>query len=78
MFCHLLDFEPGEVTHFFADTHIYLNHIEQCREQLSREATVFPKLEIVGNIENIEDFKYENFKLINYFPKSRINAPMAI
>ncbi len=78
IFCHLLGFKPGEVTHFFADTHIYLNHIEQCKEQLERKPSVFPKLEIIREISSIEDFKYEDFKLINYYPQSRIKAIMAI
>jgi len=78
MFCNLLGFKPGEVTHFFADTHIYLNHIEQCNLQLERQPTVFPKLEILRKVEDIEDFKYEDFKLINYFPQARIFAKMAV
>lgn len=78
IFCHLFGFKPGKITHFFADTHIYLNHIEQCKTQLSRIPTVFPKLKIIRNVENIEDFVFEDFKLINYFPQLKIQAPMAV
>lgn len=81
IFCHLLGFKPGTITHFFADTHIYLNHIKQCETQLQRIPTVFPKLEIIdeeGDIDEIEDFQYENFKLVNYYPQARIKADMAV
>lgn len=78
IFCHLLGFKPGTITHFFADTHIYLNHISQCETQLQRTPTVFPKLEFIREIDNIEDFNYEDFKLVNYYPQARIKADMAV
>lgn len=76
IFCHLLGFKPGYATHFFADTHIYLNHIKQCEEQLKRRAYVYPTLNIVGNVNDISHFTYNNFKLINYYSCGKIQGKM--
>jgi len=73
---HICGYKPREFTHFIADTHIYLNHIEQCQEQIKRHPSVQPRLKIVGDIKTIEDFKYDNFKLINYFPQKAIRGKM--
>jgi dihydrofolate reductase/thymidylate synthase len=77
MLAYLCGYKTGFLTHYFGDTHIYLNHIEQCKEQLTRFPTVPPQLKIINNdISKIEDFKYSDFKLINYYPQPSIKAPI--
>lgn len=73
--CGLL---PGEFIHVLGDTHIYLNHIEQVRLQLSREPKPYPKMNINPNVRNIFEFKYEDFILEGYNPHPGIKAPIAI
>ncbi len=76
MLCVICGYVPGDFTHFMGDTHIYNNHIEQCKEQLLRRPTIPPKLEVNKEIKSINDFKYEHFKLINYFPQKSIRGKM--
>ena len=76
MLGQICGYTPREFTHFMADTHIYKNHIEQCKEQLKREPSIQPRIELNKNIKKIEDFKYEDFKLINYFPQKSIKGKM--
>jgi dihydrofolate reductase/thymidylate synthase len=76
MLGQICGYKPVEFTHFMADTHIYLNHIEQCREQIERETSIQPYLEINPNIKNIHDFQYSDFKLINYYPQKAIRGKM--
>ena len=64
--------------HSFGDVHIYNNHIEKAELQISRQPKELPKLEILGNIKSIFDFKYENFKLIDYRPHPHIKASVAV
>ena len=76
MLCVICGYVPGEFTHFMGDTHIYVNHIEQCKEQLSRIPNIQPTIKINKEVKNIEDFTYEDFKLINYFPQKSIRGKM--
>ena len=76
MLCVICGYVPGEFTHFMGDTHIYNNHIEQCKEQLSRIPNISPKLKVNKDIKNIEDFEYKDFELINYFPQKAIRGKM--
>ena len=69
-------YKPKEFTHFMADTHIYLNHLEQCNEQLKRVPCVQPRIKLNTNIKNIEEFTYKDFKLINYYPHDKIRGKM--
>lgn len=69
---------PGEFIHILGDTHIYTNHIEQVKEQLSRKPFLLPRLEINPEINNIDMFKTEDIKLINYKYHPPIKAPMAV
>lgn len=78
IFAHLTDLTPGELTITTSDTHIYLNHIKQCTEQVSRLPRPFPKLKIKRKVSRIEDFKYEDFELLNYNPYPEIKGKMAI
>lgn len=73
--CHL---KPGDFVHTFGDAHLYLNHLDQTREQLSREPRKLPVMKLNPTVEHIFDYKYEDFTLLNYDPYPAIKAPVAI
>ncbi len=73
--CHL---EVGEFIHTIGDAHIYLNHLEQVNKQLSRTPRSLPKMIINPNVTNIDDFKYEDFTLVDYNPYKGIKAEVAV
>ena len=66
MIAHVCGYEPGDFVHTFGDAHIYNNHVEQLNLQLSREPRNLPKLKILSKIDNINDFKFEDFEISNY------------
>jgi thymidylate synthase len=68
----------GEFIHTTGDTHLYLNHLEQAKLQLSRTPRELPKMKINPNVKDIFAFKYEDFELIGYDPYPGIKAPIAI
>jgi thymidylate synthase len=69
---------PGEFVHTFGDAHIYLNHLEQVRLQLTREPRPLPTMTLDPNVTRLEDFRYEHFALHGYDPHPRIPAPIAV
>lgn len=73
--CNLL---PGDFIHTFGDTHIYINHLEQAKMQLTRQPKNTPIMKINPQINNIFEFKYTDFELLNYNPYPSIKAPIAI
>ena len=78
MIAQVCDLEPGEFIHTFGDLHLYQNHLEQSREQLSRECRPLPQMELNPAVKNIHDFRYEDFTLVGYDPHPAIKAPIAV
>ena len=78
MIAKVLGLQPGDFVHTLGDSHIYLNHFEQVKEQLGRTPRSLPKMIIEGDQKSIFDFKYEDFKLVDYNPYPSIKAPIAV
>jgi thymidylate synthase len=78
MMAQVCDLEPGEFIHTFGDAHLYLNHLEQTKLQLTREPRPLPKMWINPAVNDIFSFKYEDFKLLNYHPHPTIKAPISV
>ena len=78
MIAHILGLKPGEFIHSFGDAHLYLNHIDQAKLQLSRETRILPKLIISKNAKDIFSFQYEDFKLSEYYPHPHIKASVSV
>ncbi len=78
MVAQVCDLRPGDFVHTFGDAHLYLNHLEQARLQLSREPRPLPRMEINPEVQSIFDFKYEDFTLTGYDPHPAIKAPIAV
>ncbi|MBU2575600.1 thymidylate synthase [Patescibacteria group bacterium] len=78
MIAQVCDLIPGEFVHILADAHIYSNHFDQVREQLSRTPRALPQMRINPKVKNIFEFKYSDFELVNYDPHPTIKAPIAV
>ncbi len=78
MIAQVCDFEPGEFIHSFGDVHIYNNHIDQVKLQLSREPFPLPQMKINPAVKDIFGFEYDDFKLENYQCHPAIKAPVAV
>lgn len=78
MVAHVCDLGLGEFIHTFGDAHIYNNHKDQVDLQLSREPYPLPKMIIKRKVDCIDDFKYEDFELVDYQCHDRISAPVAV
>ena len=78
MIAQVCSLEAGDFVHTLGDAHLYLNHLEQAREQLSRKPRSLPMMKLNPGIRDILDFKYEDFILENYDPYPTIKAPVAI
>lgn len=78
MIAQVCELDAGDFVHTLGDAHLYLNHMEQAREQLSREPRALPVMKLNPDIHEILNFKYEDFCLENYNPHSAIKAPVAI
>ena len=78
MVAQVCGLQPGEFVHALGDTHLYLNHLDQAREQLTRTPRKLPAMKLNPAIKNIFDFKYEDFTLDAYDPHPAIKAPVAV
>jgi thymidylate synthase len=78
MVAQVCNLKSGDFVHTFGDTHLYLNHLDQAREQLSRAPRALPNMRLNPAVKNLFDFKYEDFTLENYDPHPAIKAPIAV
>ena len=78
MIAKVTGLEPGEFVHSFGDSHIYLNHLEQVEEQLSRDPHSLPQLKIKNNRSSLFEFEINDFELTEYDPHPFISAPIAV
>jgi len=78
MVAQVLDYQPGDFVHTFGDVHLYSNHFEQARLQLSREPRPLPTMRINPEIRDLFAFDYRDFELTGYDPHPHISAPVAV
>jgi thymidylate synthase len=78
MIARVTGLKPGDFVHTFGDLHLYSNHIEQARLQLSREPRPLPVMKLNPEVRDIFGFRFEDFSLENYDPHPAIKAPVAI
>ena len=78
MMAQVTDLVPGELIVSLGDTHIYSNHFEQVKEQLTREPRELPTMTLNPAVKSLFDFKFEDFKLSEYHPLPAIKAPIAV
>jgi thymidylate synthase len=78
MMAQATGFRPGEFIHTFGDVHLYLNHIDQADEQLTRMPRPLPHMELNPHVKSIFDFTYDDFKLVGYDPYPAIKAEVAV
>jgi len=78
MMAQVCDLKPGDFVHTFGDTHLYLNHLKQVDEQLSRQPKPLPKMKINPQVKDISKFTIDDFELVGYDPYPAIYAPIAV
>jgi thymidylate synthase len=78
MVAQVCGLKPGTFVHTFGDLHLYSNHLEQARLQLSRDPRPLPQMKLNPKAKNIHDFVYEDFQLVGYDPHPAIKAPIAV
>src|SRR5215510_12097601 len=78
MMAQVTGYQPGEFIHTFGDAHLYLNHLEQARLQLSRAPRPLPRMEVNPAVKDIFAFRYEDFALTGYDPHPHIKAQVAV
>ena len=78
MMAQVCGLKPGTFVHTFGDLHLYANHVEQTKLQLSREPRPLPQMKLNPTVKNIHDFKFEDFNLDGYDPLPGIKAPIAV
>jgi len=78
MMAQVCGLESGDFVHTFGDAHLYINHLEQTKLQLSRTPKSLPLMKINPDVKDIFDFKFEDFELIGYDPDAHIKAPIAV
>ncbi|MCF6292970.1 MAG: thymidylate synthase [Robiginitomaculum sp.] len=78
MMAQVTNLQPGDFVHSFGDVHLYLNHQDQAELQLQRTPDKLPTMKLNPKIDNIFDFTYDDFELINYHPQEHIAAKVAV
>ena len=78
MVAQVCDLKPGTFVHTYGDLHLYSNHLDQAKLQLTREPRPLPQLKLNPDVKNIHDFKFEDFELVGYDPHPHIKAQVAI
>ncbi|HWH71295.1 MAG TPA: thymidylate synthase [Candidatus Sulfotelmatobacter sp.] len=78
MVAQVCGLQPGTFVHTFGDLHLYRNHLDQAKLQLTREPRPSPRMQLNPEVKNIHDFKYEDFQLLGYDPYPSIKAPIAV
>jgi thymidylate synthase len=78
MIAKVCNLQLGDFVHTLGDTHLYLNHLEQAKLQLTRTPKVLPTMKIHGAQKNINQFCFDDFELLNYNPEPHIKASVAI
>lgn len=78
MLAQVCDLEYGDFVHTLGDAHLYLNHLDQAKLQLTREPRKLPQMKINPTVKNIEDFVFEDFELVGYDPHPHIKAAVSI
>ena len=78
MVAQVCQLKPKEFVHTFGDLHLYANHVEQAKEQLKRTPRALPRMKINPEVTCINDFKYDDFELVDYTPHPSIPAPIAV
>lgn len=78
MLAHVTGYEPGDFVHTIGDAHIYSNHMEQVKLQLSRTPKALPTVTIKRDVPSLFDFTYDDFEVLNYDPDPAIKAPVAV
>jgi thymidylate synthase len=78
MIAQVCGLRPGTFVHTFGDLHLYANHLEQAKLQLTREPRPLPQMKLSSAVKNVRDFQFEDFELIGYDPHPGIKAPIAV
>lgn len=78
MIAHVCDLRPGDFIHVIGDAHVYLNHIDALREQLTRTPFPFPRLSVNDNVKHIDQFTMDDFQIHDYQSHKKLNMKMAV
>ncbi len=78
MIAQVTELEAGEFIHVLGDAHLYANHLEQAKQQLTRQPRDLPVMRLNPKVKSIDEFRYDDFELLNYNPHPHIPAPVAV
>jgi thymidylate synthase len=78
MIAQVCGLKVGDFVHTFGDAHLYLNHLDQVNEQLSRDFKPLPELRLNPEVRDLFSFRFEDIEILNYHPHPAIKAPVAV